>query len=1352
MPADRPEPRQSPGQIITFYSYKGGTGRTMALANVAWILANNGHRVLAVDWDLESPGLHRYFHPMLADPELHSSDGVIDLVRDFAEAAVQRDARPNGADAAGPGIGPPDVRRYAVSLEWRFSDGGELDLLPAGRQGPAYSATVSTFDWPSFYDRLGGATFLTELRQNLRDNYDIVLIDSRTGLSDSAGICTVLLPDTVVNCFTLSTQSINGAVSVARSIRNLRVNEPVRVLPVPMRVEEGEQYKLDAGREYAWLQFAPLVEHLGPEARTRYWTDVEIPYKVYYAYEEILAAFGDRPGQPSTLLAAYERLTEVIRGDLRRLAPLDDPVRRHWLSKFERTRPRAMTRVLISYIAEDLVWAEWTAGVLSEVGLPAVFREADAVSEGDRHGAQVVADADLAVVILSASYRVPTEIVNWPQRTVGSAPGQARLNLLPISIDGTASPSELEQFGALEIAGMSAERARSALLAAVNRPASEPMPVPGAETRALPRFPGDPPRVIRAPLRLPSFTGRRRLLTAIRDHLSSRSGAPAAVALTGLGGVGKTQIATEYAHRFAADYDVVWWVSAGQGSMVRGGLVDLADELRVPRTENTAERIRLLREALTQGRPYRRWLLIFDGAREPVDLRDMLLIFSGSDKSFDLREVVPGGPGHVLITSRSPSWGNHAQVIEVRPFGRQESVDLLRLRLPALPVADAERVAERLGDLPLAVEVAGSWLAATGIPVDRYLELVERHLSKLLRENPPAGYERVGEVTWLLSLGRLREVTPAAARLVELLAFFGPEPVPSSLLYSRAFINVVAGDDPDLRDDANFALLIAEARRYALVSLDESQGSMQMHRLVQAVIRESLPDEVVRQHRALVHQVLVAASPGSSDRPDTWPTFATLWPHVVPSGALRSTDEDVRQLVLEVARYLYRRGDTAGSADLLTAALKIWSSHWPAGDLKIQIAKVFLANALRHRADYQAARQLDDEAYEVLRATPGLNNQYTIMCMAGMAADRWVTMEFAQAHDLNSNALAQSETLFGAEHRRTFRAMNNLAVSLEHLGRYSEARRYHQRAYDGRRRTLGARFPDTLYSATSLGRIVRLTGDLRGSRRILDGALADHRAVHGEDQPDTLRTATELAATLRRLWELDAAYKLARETYAIYETTRSPHDLSRLACANTLALTLSALGNQVEAIRLGRQCRDRLQQSEAVGRDHPFTLGVTGNLVAYLRRTGELARARGLAASDETRGLAELNEALGLAVEVVERLKLTVGQDHPYTLQCSIIEAHARFVLGELVAALEIERRVFETMTASFGETHPDRLVAGCNLASTRAAIGDTEGLDEFRDGLVTVASRALGRTHQITVALERGEREECEIDPGAVV
>ena len=149
-----PMSETSQGQIITFYSYKGGTGRTMALANVAWILASNGKRVLSVDWDLESPGLHKFFHPFLDESTVSATPGVIEIINDYASAAV--DPGPRSDDWH---LEFAQVERHAVSLDWAFPDGGKLDFLSAGRQNRDYSAAVCSLDWDNFYDRLGGGRF-----------------------------------------------------------------------------------------------------------------------------------------------------------------------------------------------------------------------------------------------------------------------------------------------------------------------------------------------------------------------------------------------------------------------------------------------------------------------------------------------------------------------------------------------------------------------------------------------------------------------------------------------------------------------------------------------------------------------------------------------------------------------------------------------------------------------------------------------------------------------------------------------------------------------------------------------------------------------------------------------------------------------------------------------------------------------------------------------------------------------------------------------------------------------------------------------------------------------------------------
>lgn len=329
--------RQPPlGRVITFYSYKGGTGRSMALANLAFVLACAGRRVLAIDWDLEAPGLHRYFRPFLIDDEVTASEGLIDLVDNYANQAI----RPLAADETPDPewyVECADFSNYIVSINFpHFRSGGKIDFLPAGRQGDHYALAVNSFNWQNFYDRLGGGGFIEAVRQRARAQYDYVLIDSRTGVSDTAGICSVQLPETLVVCFTYNNQSIKGASAVARSALAMHeklVEEklqlqragktqpssmigetlrPYRIFPVPMRVDSGESDRLAIRQAYAHTMFSDLVDHIRAETLGEYLKSVEVPHTSFYSYEEVLAPFKDDPHDPKTVLAAFLRLTRYV--------------------------------------------------------------------------------------------------------------------------------------------------------------------------------------------------------------------------------------------------------------------------------------------------------------------------------------------------------------------------------------------------------------------------------------------------------------------------------------------------------------------------------------------------------------------------------------------------------------------------------------------------------------------------------------------------------------------------------------------------------------------------------------------------------------------------------------------------------------------------------------------------------------------------------------------------------------------------------------------------------------------------------------------------------------------------------
>ncbi|MEU4242925.1 FxSxx-COOH system tetratricopeptide repeat protein [Actinoplanes sp. NPDC026619] len=1297
----------SNGHIVTFYSYKGGTGRTMAVANTAWLLASNGLRVLVVDWDLESPGLHRYLHPFLVDKDLTASPGVIDMVRDYAAAAVE----PGHGEGEGWIAERAAVLDYAVSLTWSgFPDGAGIDLLPAGQQDRSYARRVSTFDWASFWERLGGGAFIDALAQNMRRHYDYILIDSRTGLSDSAGICTVQLPDTVVNCFTLSTQSIDGAVSVAQSINAQRDRNPVRILPVPMRVEDAEQLKLDAGRDYARSEFRPFLSAVG-DAADRYWGDVEIPYKTFFAYEETLAPFADRPMLENSLLAAYERLAGwITMGQIRKLAPMDDKLRRDWLAQFERRRPSVTSEVLICYAPPDRMWAEWISAELTAVGLRPMLSDAEFAGSSDFEAEldRGLSGARHAMFLLSRDMvNSPQALSVWRQiirRETGS-----RKLLTPIRIDGTRLEPPYNGRIATDLTGTSAERARELLAGAVG---TTPAPTHGARTG--PRFPGTLPPVWNVPQRNTDFTGRGVVLEQLRDRLSASVTAVVPQALFGLGGVGKTQLAIEYAHRFAANYDMVWWISAEQPHLARSSLADLGQELHLERGENLDESVRIVGEALRQGRPHQRWLLIFDNVDQPETIRD----------------IIPQGAGHILLTSRNQAWNQEARAVQLGVFDRAESIALLTRRVRNLDRGDAEQVADRLGDLPLAIEQAASWLNTTAMDVPQYLELLDTQLLRMLDENPPLGYEKTTAATWLLSLERLRERTPAAAKLLEVCAFFAPEPISTKLIYSSRMTQVLLPFDPTLRDPILQGRLIREIGRYALATTNTAQTSIQIHRLVQAVVSNSLDPETRAQDRTDVQLVLASYDRGDPDLQANHPAYATLWPHLRHCGALESDDPAVRQLVVEIARYLYQSGDFSSSQTLAEDALASWQDRF-GNDSTTLLMNFTLANVLRLQARYEDAYALDNQAFELLGQLVGPDHPYTVMVAGSLGADLRALGRYQEALMRSEENSRMAVEVFGEDNTRTLMAANNLGVSLRLVGDFNQALDNDEENYTRGRRIDGPAHRNTLSFADNYAHDLRAVGRFREARELLEITLNTSREALGESSVLSLRFARSLATTLRKLGEFVAARALTDDTLRRYRETLGLDHPDALSCLMNRACEESALGHYAEARRTAEQAAAGLRR--AYPDNHPFVLAGLNNVAVFTRQSGEVT---------ESRKLTE---------QVLDSFRSTVGPEHPYTLSAQVNRANELFEAGEYAAALELDEQTWHAMTNVLGANNPDTLAAANNVAISRRVAGDERGASDLRTEVVNRTTEVLGREHPNVVAMRERRRLNCDITPPSI-
>ncbi|MDH6706415.1 cellulose biosynthesis protein BcsQ [Kitasatospora sp. MAA19] len=1300
------------GRIITFYSYKGGTGRTMALANTAWILAANGFRVLTVDWDLEAPGLAKFFHPFLDPASLAGTTGMMDLIAEYREEAL----RPV-EHAEGWHLDFARVHPHALSLSWPlFPAGGSLDFLSAGQFNRDYSEAVTHLDWDIFYDRFDGGQFFDALKADMSKRYDYVLIDSRTGLSDIAEICTVQMPDDLVVCFTLSDQSIDGASRIAQHIHDRYRERGIRILPVPMRIDEGEKEKADAGRALARVRFDGLPSGLNGDELAQYWGSVEIPYRPFYAYEEILATFGDQTGTPTSMLAACERLTSMItEGRVASLPPLDEELRLRYVDAFTRRRPSVPADLYLSYVPEDRMWADWIEAVLTRAGFRVLPRDLSAGTDPREETERGIDAAYRTVAVLSPAYqRSPQARALW-ESVVSSDPSGTRRQLVPVRVGDVRLTAPFSNRNPVDLVGRDEVQSVQTLLRALGRGDVVLTEANGGG----PRFPGSKPAVWDVPPRNPSFTGRAAVLEQLRNQLRGGMAAvlPTPQTLYGLGGVGKTQVALEYAHRFMSDYDLVWWIDAEQTELVAPALADLARRLGLRVGDSVTEAAEAAREALRRGVPTQRWLLIFDNADEPAEIR----------------RFFPGGSGHILVTSRNQAWTGHAEALEVDVFTRGESVEHLCRRARGLSRPDADRVAEAVGDLPLAVEVAAAWLDTTGTPVETYVAQLHAEAARALAVSRPADYPTPVGATWNVSIGRLRQQSPAAVRLLQLCAFFAPEPISMNLFYSDQMIRALVKYDADLSDKFMLGKVIQAIGRYALAKVDAGSNSFQVHRLVQAVIRAEMTDDEQEVAVHEVHRILTGARPvlGDTDDPANWPAFDEIWPHLSPSRAHNCDEADTRQLLIDRVRYLWKRGELDRARDLGHALDAEWTGKLGEDDRQTLLLRFQLANVLRSQGSYAEALALDEDTLERQRALLGEHHPYTLMTAGSLGADRRALGRFQAALDLDREILDQFRELFGDDNPRTLSMANNLAIDYRLVGESEAARELDQETLDRRIAVLGPKHPYTLITKSALARDLRELGDYGGSADLLREVTTDFGDGLDPGLPESLRNAKSLAVSLRRMGQLAEARRITKETYERYLERYGADAPDALACALNLAADHSASGDKEAARDL---CSTVFEGHRRLfGDEHPFTLACANNLGIYLRGSGDV------------------QGAIDRGRATVEGLTGSVGPEHPYTLNAMINLANAYGDDGQIGLAEELGRTAYQGLCDRYTPRHPDAVACEANLAITLRSAGRHTQAAELRARAIGELIRQFGEEHPNTVAARGWKRINRDLEPQPV-
>jgi tetratricopeptide (TPR) repeat protein/DNA-binding XRE family transcriptional regulator len=804
---------------------------------------------------------------------------------------------------------------------------------------------------------------------------------------------------------------------------------------------------------------------------------------------------------------------------------------------------------------------------------------------------------------------------NWRQRDLADQLGTTVLTVKRWE-RGYQQPSAYFRIKLCTLFGKSAEE----LGLVEGNPSVSMMEEDASETEQASISPTGPGAIWMVPYaRNPHFTGRDELLDQLAQKLSLEKPGEATTtrrailsqpqAVKGLGGIGKTQIAVEYAYRAHEQdrYTYTFWINAASEEAIISSFAALAEQLPSVVERGEKDQSKLIAAII-------RWL---EQCQHP-----WLLIFDNADDLSLVQQYFPRqGNGSLLLTTRAHAVAALASSLEVDSMGVVEGTHFLLHRTQRLGATDDEsneatNVVIALDGFPLALDQAGAYIEETGCSFGDYLQLYHDHRLALLarRGNQATHYPHSVATTWSLSFQQVEQVNPAAADLLQLCAFLAPDHIPEELLREGA-----PHWPPMLQQAASdlfaFNQMLGDLLRFSLIRRLVEEHTLSIHRLVQVVQRERMdPQEQERWATHVVYGVNAVFPPDPQNEETTWPQCQRYLEQVQACDLLIQQYElkfsEAADVLNRTGIYLCELSLYAIAEPLYRRALYIWEQQSRPEHTLVAPVLMSLGDLYSKQGKYAEAELFDQRALRIWEQQLGPQHPKVASSLNNLANTYKEQGKYVEAESYYMRALHIWEQALGSEHLQVTDALNGLANVYIELGKYAEAEPLYQRAIRIREQQIGSESFSVTYPLNGLGALYGEQGKYAEAEPLFQRVLRILEQQLGPQSPRVAYPLNNLGELYIKLGKYAEAEPLYQRALYIWEQQLGPQNPLVAYPLNNLATLYVKKGKYAEAESYYLRALSIWEQ--ALGSEHPQVADTLNGLANLYREQGKYEQAEPL--------------------------------------------------------------------------------------------------------------------------------------------